>query len=243
MKMTTGFGWFLASSEVMLLLLLATTTTTLVHVAGLDTSATGTPTDDAIGACMTEVIDCDNDATCYSCMRMGSTSSTEALTCFQEAGIDEVESSTAACEYIIAGVCCFDLVSVFECLKNDPFVGYWTCFMKAKGCSEEEVTCEDDADIDSAADDDVDVGGGVDDDASIRSSVDDDVGSGAGDDVDPGSDVGDDGDDDANGGGEAEGTEGASNGSSAFTPTICYAWTLVLAFCCTSVLSIPHQRA
>lgn len=240
MKMTTGSLKVLASSEVMLLLYLATTSTTLVPVGGLDTSATGTPTDDAIEACMVEVTNCEKVDTCYSCMRADTTSASEALACFEAAGLDEVESSTATCEHLVAGVCCFDLVSEFECLENDQFVEYWTCFLEVKGCSEEEFTCDHDADIGSGIDDDA--SSGVDDDANIGSGADDDVGSDADDDVDLGSGVGDDGTDDGNDDGDADSTEGASNGS-ASTSAVCYGSTLVVSICFTVMFALPPQRA
>ena len=81
-------------------------------------------------------------------MRADSTSSTEALACFEAAGIDEIKSSTASCSPIASAVCCFDQVSEFECIENEHFVNYWTCFLEAKGCSGEDLTCDDEANID-----------------------------------------------------------------------------------------------
>lgn len=241
---------FSGAPLLLVLLLAITTTTTLVQPAGaLDTSATGTPTDDAIETCSAQVIDCEADATCFDCMRADTTSASEALECFEEAGLDQVESSTAECYHITAGVCCFDLVSEFECYENDPFVAYWRCFLDAKGCPDEELTCDGDAGVSSGVDDvgtDDGNGGGTDDgtgdatDDGAGDATDDDIVDGTTDGVDGGTgDGNDDATDDGNGVGSAE---GASTGG-ASTARVGDASTLVVAVSCALVLSLPLRRA
>lgn len=250
-----------APLRLLLLLLTITTTTRLVKPAGaLDTSATGTPTDDAIETCSVQVTDCEADPTCHSCMRMDSSSASEALECFEEAGIDDVESFSAECYHLSAGVCCFDLVSEFDCLENDQFVAYWRCFLDAKGCPEEELTCDSDIDASNGTDDggtddgnrdgtDDGTGGGTYD--GTESGTDDDIvdgtTDGTTDGVDGGTDDGnDEATDDGNGVGNDDGDVGSAEGASTgggSTTCVGHASSLVVAVCYALVISLPVGRA
>ena len=153
--MVSGFARVLAPG---VLLVISMTTTTILHPAGTTTATASSTTrddDDVAEACRTPVADCRADETCLTCLEEASSSSTpEILSCYEETGVADVESSTASCADYKGAVCCLDEVSELECLENDAFTEYWACFLELTGCSDVTVTCDGDTDIDEGVDND-----------------------------------------------------------------------------------------
>ena len=133
--MIVGFLRVLATG-----VLLLTTTTTLVQPARASLSST-----ELSQQCLTEVTSCSNDVTCASCSVVDEVSSaTFAPACVDGLTVDGVESSTAVCFGLMAGICCLDDASGFACIANDNFVDLWLCKLNAEGCSVDEIACDED---------------------------------------------------------------------------------------------------
>ena len=73
--------------------------------------------------CAADVTACSNDVTCASCSVVDEASSaTFAQACVDVLTVDGVESSTAVCFGVVAGICCLDDASGFACIANDNFI-------------------------------------------------------------------------------------------------------------------------
>lgn len=94
------------------------------------------------------------------------------MSCFEEADLDDVESSAVTCADYTANLSCIHGASEFECFENDACMAYWVCFLVIIDCPVEEITGAGKTDADSAVVEDDD-GDGEGDVGSDEGAIDD----------------------------------------------------------------------
>lgn len=147
--MVAGLLRLLATSAVFLLS--ATVFTSSVPRAGAISTAPAPAAesndDTTTDLCPAELLACDEDATCFACISVTETSSTEFWECEAAAAASSASSASSspatdeACAEGRQAMCCINEASEFDCMANGVYLDYVTCLLAETGCSIEDVSC------------------------------------------------------------------------------------------------------
>lgn len=156
--MVAGLLRLLATSGVFLLP--ATVFTSSVPRAGASSTAPAPAAaesndDTTTDICPAELLACDEDPTCFACISVTETSSTEFWECEAAAAASSASSSPATDEACAEGrqaMCCINEASEFDCMANGVYLDYVTCLLAETGCSIEDVSCPGEGGSNNAGD-------------------------------------------------------------------------------------------
>lgn len=89
---------------------------------------------DGADLCPTELLACEQDATCFDCLTVQDRVGTELDEC-----LTSPESSDLCLDAII-DFCCVDELSKYDCIGNDALLEFGKCSLLASGCSADDVS-------------------------------------------------------------------------------------------------------